>query len=90
MLKWFETENSYILLLEYASGGRLCDFVNDYQTKQIVIPKFEEESSQYITEEDAERMNEKSRTLAVIEALKELGSNYSRNNSTENGKDILL
>ena len=37
LVKWFDTEATIILLLQYAGGGRLLDFVLTYQTKQIAI-----------------------------------------------------
>lgn len=33
--KWFETPDKVIFLLEHAAGGRLVDFVLNYQSKRI-------------------------------------------------------
>jgi len=35
LVKWCNTEDAIILVLQYAGGGRLINFVESYQTKQI-------------------------------------------------------
>ncbi|OXA60734.1 Ribosomal protein S6 kinase delta-1 [Folsomia candida] len=35
LLKWFNTEDGIILVLQYAAGGRLLNFVQSYQTKEL-------------------------------------------------------
>lgn len=35
LLKWFNSEDTIVLVLQYAAGGRLIDFVRSYQTKNI-------------------------------------------------------
>lgn len=33
LFKWFETDSSYVLLLQYAGGGKLIDYIHAYQHK---------------------------------------------------------
>ncbi|CAG7725068.1 unnamed protein product, partial [Allacma fusca] len=37
LIKWFDSENTIILLMQYAGGGKLEDFVSTYQSKPIAI-----------------------------------------------------
>ncbi|CAL8139492.1 unnamed protein product [Orchesella dallaii] len=37
LYKWFETPDKIVLLLEHAGGGRLIDFVKNYQHKRLSI-----------------------------------------------------
>lgn len=45
LLKWFDTPDKIILLLEYAGGGRLEEFVKNYQSKRLSLSTSTEEHS---------------------------------------------
>lgn len=38
LVKWFNTQDAIVLVLQFAAGGRLLNFVLSYQSKQILIP----------------------------------------------------
>ena len=44
--KWFQTDSSYILLLQYAGGGKLIDYINSYQRKTIANVEADTEDAQ--------------------------------------------
>ena len=70
--------------MQYAGGGRLRDFVNTYQTKQIVITSVEPSQREYDGEENpnsGEELDtngpnsERTKILSVLSALTELNQN---------------
>jgi len=51
LFKWVNTDSAYILLLQYAGGGKLLNYVKSYQCKQITNAQLDFEAS-HVSPED--------------------------------------
>ena len=82
LIKWFNTETTIILLLQHAGGGKLEDFVSNFQTKPIaVIPheiSSEEEDEDSgsnqrtnVTISDERTLTEQQNAMSVLAAFAE-------------------
>jgi len=81
MIKWFNTEDSIILILQYAGGGRLINFVKAYQTKHIspIIHQVSPNSDDYVgclTFDDhlAESLDYSRNSIKLLEMSDSMGS----------------
>lgn len=76
LIKWFDTETTIILLLQYAGGGKLEDFVSTYQTKPIAIIPHEmspeeEEANTKVSSGDEPNLVEEENAISVLAAFAE-------------------